>query len=149
MRKTGRDSIYIDREIRMKKIINKKTVLICFLIAYTVFILCKTLLLRKPFEGNHLQLELFWSYKVIDKQFKQMFRNVLLFIPFGVILKLFGINTRVILLIGFTFSCSIELLQYLLKLGLCELDDVFHNTLGTLIGLHIGNLFRKITNDGV
>ena len=127
----------------MKERINEKTVLICFLIAYTVFILCKTLLLRKPFEGKHLELELFWSYKVINKQFKQMFCNVLLFIPFGAVLKLLGLNTRLILLFGFTFSCSIELFQYLLKLGLCELDDVFHNTLGTLIGIFTGNWIRK------
>ena len=123
--------------------INKKTVLLCILIAYTVFILCETLLLRKPFEGGHLQLELFWSYKVINVQFNQMLCNVLLFIPVGLLLKLLGVSTQLILLIGFTFSCSIELLQYQLKLGLCELDDVFHNTLGTLIGLYIGNWIRK------
>lgn len=128
---------------QLKVRINKKTVLLCILIAYTVFILCETLLLRKPFEGSHLQLELFWSYKVINVQFKQMLCNVLPFIPLGILLRLLGINTRLILLIGFTFSCSIELLQYLLKLGLCELDDVFHNTLGTLIGLYIGNRIRK------
>lgn len=127
----------------MKERINKKTVLVCLLVAYTVFILCETLIFRKPFKGKHLELELFWSYKVIDKQFNQMFCNVLLFIPFGLLLKLLGLNTRLILLIGFTFSCSIELLQYLFKLGLCELDDVFHNTLGTLIGLYIGNWIRK------
>ena len=131
----------------MKERINKKTVLICFLVAYTVFILCKTLLLRNPYEGNHLRLELFWSYKVVGKQFNQIICNVLLFIPFGVVLRLLGINTLVTLLIGFTFSCSIELLQYLLKLGLCELDDVFHNTLGTLIGLLIGKLVQIIRSE--
>lgn len=131
------------KEINLKERVSKKTVLVCFVIAYTVFILCETLLLRESFEGEHLQLELFWSYKVLDVQFKQMICNVLLFIPVGLLLKLLGASTRLILLIGFAFSCSIELLQYLFKLGLCELDDVFHNTLGTLIGLLIGNWFRK------
>ena len=128
---------------KFKKIGNNRKVLIKILIIYTLFILCMTLLFREETNGEHLQLELFWSYKVIDVQFNQMLCNVLLFIPFGLLLKLLGINTWLILLIGFTFSCSIELLQYILKLGLCELDDVFHNTLGTLIGLFIGNWIRK------
>ena len=121
----------------------RKKITVGLLIAYIVFILSETLLFRKPTTGEHLQLEPFWSYKVIDVQFNQMLCNVLLFIPIGILLKLLGLNTRLILLIGFAFSCSIEVLQYLLKLGLCEFDDVFHNTFGTLIGLFIGNWFRK------
>ena len=121
----------------------RKKITVGILIAYIFFILSETLLFRKPTTGEHLKLELFWSYKAINVQFNQMLCNVLLFIPLGILLRLLGINTWLILLIGFTFSCSIELLQYLLKLGLCELDDVFHNTLGTLIGLYIGNRIRK------
>ena len=128
---------------KFKKIGNNRKALIEILIIYTLFILCMTLLFREETNGEHLQLELFWSYKVIGEEWLQMLGNVLLFIPLGLLLKSLGINTWLILLIGFTFSCSIELLQYVFKLGLCELDDVFHNTLGTLIGLFIGNWIRK------
>jgi len=121
----------------------RKKITVGILIAYIIFILSETLLLRKPTTGEHLQLELFWSYKVFKEEGWQIICNVLLFIPFGVLLRLLGINTWLVLLMGFAFSCSIELLQYLLKLGLCELDDVFHNTLGTLIGIFIGNWIRK------
>lgn len=124
----------------------RKKITVGILIAYIIFILSETLLFRKPTTGEHLQLELFWSYKVIDVQFNQMLCNVLLFIPLGILLKLLGLNTRLILLIGFAFSCSIELLQYLLKLGLCELDDVFHNTLGTLMGVIIGKWTARKLN---
>ena len=124
--------------------IERKAALVCILIAYTVFILCKTLLLRKPYEGNHLRLEPFWSYKVIDKQYRQMLCNVLLFIPFGVLLKAIGLKAKFVLLAGFAFSCSIELLQYLLKLGLCELDDVLHNTVGTGVGCAFGKVAETI-----
>lgn len=31
-------------------------------------------------------------------------------------------------------SCVIEGLQLWLQKGLCELDDVFHNTLGAIVG---------------
>ena len=121
----------------------RKKITVGILIAYIIFILSETLLFRKPTTGEHLQLELFWSYKVLSVEGWQIVGNVLMFIPLGILLKLLGINTWLILLIGFTFSCSIELLQYVFKLGLCELDDVFHNTLGTLIGLFIGNWIRK------
>ena len=37
-------------------------------------------------------------------------------------------------LLGCLISCSIEGLQLWLQGGLCELDDVFHNTLGAIVG---------------
>ena len=39
---------------------------------------------------------------------------------------------------GFVFSSVIELSQLVLKRGLCEFDDVFHNTLGCVIGYGVG-----------
>ena len=41
-------------------------------------------------------------------------------------------------MVGFIFSSVIELSQLLLKRGLCEFDDVFHNTLGCVIGYGVG-----------
>ena len=120
------------------KVENKKALIICLLVIYVFVILSETLLFRKPFEGEHLQLELFWSYKVIDVQFKQMLGNVLMFIPFGLLLSLLDKRVWLVLLSGFFFSCLVEILQFVLKVGLCEWDDVLHNTLGTLIGLLIG-----------
>lgn len=127
----------------LKKIGNNRKTLIEILIIYTLFILGLTLLFREETNGEHLQLELFWSYKVFKKEGWQIICNVFLFVPFGVLLRVLDVNTWLVLLMGFAFSCSIELLQYLLKIGLCELDDVFHNTLGTLIGLFIGELVQK------
>ena len=130
--------------IVLKNIVENKRVIICLLIIYAVVILSETLFFRKPFDGEHLQLELFWSYKVIDVQFKQMLANVLMFIPFGLLLSLLDKRVWMVLLSGFLFSCLVEILQLILKVGLCELDDVFHNTLGTVIGLLIGKwIIRK------
>lgn len=122
---------------------NKRTLFICLLVIYVVAILSETILLRKPTDGEHLQLELFWSYRVIDVQFKQMLANALMFIPFGLLLSLLDKRVWLVLLSGFLFSCLVEILQLVLKVGLCEFDDVFHNTLGTLIGLLIGKWIIK------
>lgn len=37
-------------------------------------------------------------------------------------------------LVGAVISCTIEGLQLWLQKGFCELNDVFHNTLGTIVG---------------
>ncbi len=61
--------------------------------------------------------------------------NVFLFLPFGFLLGFAaGRNFLQSLLIGFLFSVCIEAAQYYFALGMCELDDVFHNSLGTALG---------------
>ena len=67
--------------------------------------------------------------------------NILLFVPIG-LLAGFGFRTitwKGVAFIGFCFSVFIELLQFTLKRGLCEVDDVIHNVVGCVIGY---GLFR-------
>ncbi len=42
------------------------------------------------------------------------------------------------------FSIAIEALQYSLRVGLCEFDDVFNNTLGSAIGYGVGWIISRI-----
>ena len=120
-----------------------KAIIVCILIAYVLVVLGEILLLRKPFVGEHLQLEPFWSYKVIGVQYKQMLGNVIMFIPIGFLLSIIDKRVWLVLLISLSFSCLIEILQLLLETGLCELDDAFHNTMGALIGLLISKCIIK------
>lgn len=61
--------------------------------------------------------------------------NVFLFLPFGFLLAFVAKrNFLQSLLIGFAFSVCIEALQYVFSFGMCEIDDVFHNSLGTSLG---------------
>ncbi|WP_392387700.1 VanZ family protein [Bacteroides pyogenes] len=46
-------------------------------------------------------------------------------------------------LIGFTLSACVEMFQFVFKRSFCELDDVIHNTTGTLIGYCIAILLIK------
>lgn len=129
----------------MKNNKNRHILLILILlIIYVIIILSNTLLFRHPFEGNHLNMNLFWSYKVLKDQWIQMAENVLLFIPLGILLSILIKQKWLVFLIGFVFSSMIEFLQYILKLGLCELDDIFHNSLGLVIGIIFVYIFNKI-----
>lgn len=78
-------------------------------------------------EGLHIQK---WAYQGIVL-------NILLFVPFGYILPI--LRKKVdrfwkILLLGFTASLAIELIQYYTQLGLFDIDDLINNTIGSEIG---------------
>ena len=60
-----------------------------------------------------------------------------MFVPVGALLGLILNRYRLVqtMLICIGLSLGIELLQLSLKRGLCETDDIIHNTLGCLLGL--------------
>lgn len=119
---------------------------------YVLIILGETVLFRKPFEGQHFQSQLFWSYKVWEVQKEQIIANILLFIPLGVLAGCLWKWKGIIA--GIVLSVVIELLQLISQRGLCEFDDILHNTLGAFIGVSIYMLVetvvkRKRNNNGL
>ena len=112
------------------------------LIGYSFLILTETVLIRKPFIGEHIKLELFWSWRVWAVQKEQILTNVIMFVPVGVLggwlWKWKG------LFVGAGLSCVVELLQLVTSRGLCEFDDVIHNAVGTAVGVGIVVGFKKV-----
>ena len=70
---------------------------------------------------------------------RSSFMNVLLFFPAGlmgaVLLPRSRRSNLWLILAAALFSLAIELLQFRLSLGNAEMDDILHNTLGTLLGV--------------
>ena len=67
----------------------------------------------------------------------EMLDNVLVFIPFGLLL---GVNCKRLdfwrkILIVVVFSITVETLQYLFAIGASDITDVITNTFGGLVGL--------------
>ena len=63
--------------------------------------------------------------------------NILMFAPLGFLLPLFwkkAENLWVTLAVSFCLTAAIEILQFLTGTGIFELDDLFHNLLGSLFG---------------
>ena len=112
------------------------------LIGYAFLILTETVLIRKPFLGEHIKLELFWSWKQWSVQKNQILTNVAMFIPIGALAgwlwKWKG------LLVAAGFSIAIELLQLVTTRGLMEFDDVIHNCFGAAVGIVILMIVRKL-----
>lgn len=120
-----------------------RIIFLLMLVACIFYIFDTTIFSRKVSEKQGYNFQPFWSYKAAQEGSEGLIRqnalNVLMFVPVGL---LFGLSFRSAkwwhaLLVGLALSFSIELLQYLLHRGFAEFDDVFHNTLGCLVGLGI------------
>ena len=89
-------------------------------------------MIRKPFDGEHLKLELFWSWKQWTVQKNQILTNIVMFIPVGMLGgKIWRWRG---LIVASELSVAIEVLQLVSQRGLCEFDDVFHNMIGAAVG---------------
>lgn len=74
--------------------------------------------------------------------------NIALFVPIGFLLG--GMMQKGIvkvLLIGCVLSSLIELLQLASGRGLCETNDVIHNTVGCMVGYCLAMLLYKRTKN--
>ena len=112
------------------------------LVGYAFFILAETVLIRKSFIGEHIKLELFWSWRAWSVQQNQILTNIIMFVPVGVLAGRIWRWRGLWVAAG--LSIAIELLQLITARGLCEFDDVFHNMIGAVIGVGIVMIGRKL-----
>ena len=121
-------------------------VMTTLLIEYMFLILGSTVIYRTSGDTYMYKLTPFWSYVAIADGQKELIEenllNVALGIPFGFLLSFICTKNALLksFLFGAAFSACIELSQLFFKRGLCEFDDLFHNTLGCVVGCGIGML---------
>lgn len=102
------------------------------LIPYILLIIGETLIFRTVSSDPRYQIGLFWSYKEWSKYWLDIIANIIGFIPLGLMLyKLRGWKG---VLIAILFSVGIECVQLTTHRGWFEFDDIFNNSLGSLIG---------------
>ncbi len=130
-----------------------------FLLLFYIFFLARR---RRgptlPWSKRHLNLIPFknkYAYFIsqIDierPQFREfyfdLFGNILLFVPFAFILYfiLHIKDNRKIMIISFVTSISIEITQFVLSIGVADVDDIILNTTGAAVGLFILKKLIKI-----
>lgn len=116
---------------------------------YTIVVLGATLGIRSSGYGGNINLHLFSSYIAAFNSFskvewRNIILNILMFVPLGVILPLIFVKCRkfwVTYLVGFLSTVFLELIQLVTGRGIFELDDIFNNTLGCIIGYGIVMIF--------
>ncbi|MGM9860156.1 MAG: VanZ family protein [Muribaculaceae bacterium] len=130
----------------------KRCSLILLFIEYVFLILCVTVICRSTYMGDPIELIPFYTYPDIWNKVEhprylfEALMNVALFIPVGLLLAAIFHNKKCmsIVLIGAGISAIIELLQLFTGRGLCETDDLIHNTLGCAIGYGLFRLLLKL-----
>ena len=78
--------------------------------------------------------------------YENLYGNIALFIPLPIILlKLMGFRSRLLTLgVCAGISAGIELIQYVLVVGIADSDDVILNTTGAFIGILLYSLYERL-----
>ena len=112
---------------------------------WVVLMLCATVIFRSASAERGFRLVPFSSYwdfgphGYLLEMVAENLLNVVLFLPVGILLgcSVWRMTWKRALLIGLVLSIAIEVLQFMFKKGFCEVDDVMHNALGSLVGYGI------------
>ncbi len=118
-----------------KTISKPKFILYGISICYIVVVIGATFLNRGLNYGI-VNLHLFSSYRQAYNQmqislFRNIVLNILLFVPLGFLLPFYSDKLKksyTTVGIGFATTLIIEILQYVTKIGIFEIDDIFNNT---------------------
>ncbi len=119
-----------------------------------ILIIYLTFLTRTEITGTP-DFHLFRSYREAWNSFsirnwQLVIFNIIVFLPLGTLLPIIVTRLRKaykVVGLGFFFSLFIELTQKFTHKGLCELDDLFNNTLGVLLGYCIFRLLYALTHE--
>ena len=123
-----------------------------FFTIYILILLKLTLFRQTTLENYETNFTLFVDFINVYKKsglwqfIRLFFGNIVWFIPFGFMLPkmLKKCNFITVALSGFLFSLLIEILQLVLKKGICEIDDLILNVLGTMIGYSAYKIIQRI-----
>ncbi|RDW16132.1 VanZ family protein [Oceanobacillus arenosus] len=82
-----------------------------------------------------------------DTWFFNTLGNLILFLPLGVLLPLTFRTIRLpkVIFISIILSLTIEVIQFLTKIGAFDIDKIILNTLGCILGFYAFNLIYKLT----
>ena len=126
-----------------------KAVCLVLLAGYLAVVLAVTILRSAGGGGMNLQLGLAWREawnQFTLKLWLNIILNIALFVPLGVLLPLLWKRFRKwpwMLLAGFSLTLAIELAQMVTG-NLTDVDDLFHNTLGAMLGWCTVMLVRNL-----
>lgn len=116
----------------------KKTTVFCaILVVYILFLLYYAVISREPKANYAVRLDLFWSYfHPSGNGYRDVFLNLLSYIPIGIMVGMIVKEYRIgkAMLLGLLVSIVIELSQLIWKRGFFDVDDLFNNVVGALIG---------------
>ncbi len=104
---------------------------------YLFLIISITILCREPGSRSEVSLMVFDTFSKDLSGNVYPIENILLFIPFGLLLPLLNKRLHTVIRttgLGLMSSLLIEVTQYITQRGYFQIDDIITNVLGTIIG---------------
>ena len=150
----------------MKKFVNKNKRTVVSLI-FTIYLLVLGYHLflsdmwgrREVVEGYRYNFALFKEIKRYITYMKtiglklvllNLVGNIVAFVPLGIFVSYFFNNGRYTfiktILFGLILTVSVEVIQLITRVGICDVDDILLNFIGVVIGAVLVKLFSKKTN---
>ncbi len=133
-----------------------KWIVVVLFVVYFLVLLQTVFFSREPGSRWGTEMHFLGTWGTTMQDHAWVLENILLFVPFGLLLPLFlpGKWHFITVPAGLLCSVCIELIQHLTGRGFCQLDDIIMNTLGTLTGyllwalaaLLLRGLFRLFGN---
>lgn len=124
----------------------KKSLWIFFLVTYIYIVIGITILSRSEGGTSGASVELFRTFRNTFFARKQIYENILMFVPYAVLLYGLARPFRrwwIALLMGAGSSLLIEVAQWVTRTGYFEVDDILTNTVGMVIGYLMCRMIEK------
>ena len=129
-----------------------------WLFVSSVYVFALVMLLIVRGEGFSLDgygwysLDLFHEYRTLARSFTanafiNILMNILIFLPFGFLFALpFGESKKrwLVIPLGVLATMCVELVQFVMRSGIADVDDLFNNTLGVICGYALARLCVNI-----
>ena len=134
-----------DRVGRPRGIKRRAVVPVMLFWVYVSVMLIITFFSRESGSRQGMDLELFSTWGINDRNNAFVIENVLLFVPYGFLAGFaFGRYRRFLpcLALGALTSLGIETLQLITGRGFFQIDDILTNTLGAVLGFLLYRLFK-------
>ena len=121
----------------------------CYLIALILYfsIIFFFAVLSRETAARDVRLNLFQGYvELVDNSCRDILVNITVFIPVGLMAGLMTERYRLLksIFAGLLFSLTIEISQLLLRKGTFDVDDIFNNTVGALLGGAIALMVLRV-----
>ena len=113
-----------------------RKVYIILLAVYTLVLTCSAIICRAP-RADVIYTDLFWGYHSDEKYlFWDNIYNIAAFVPLGLLIGLIVPRYKLMVasLFGLFLSETFECFQLILRRGVFDVDDLFNNVVGALIG---------------
>lgn len=133
----------------------KQFILYEILLIYIIVVLGATLGIRHPMNHTNINAHLFSSYNEAwnsfsSSEWRNIILNIMMFVPLGFLIPLMSKRFQtwwITYLVGLFSTILLELIQLVTGRGIFELDDIFNNTLGCMIGYGIVMIFISFFSD--